>query len=229
MLTKYLVKDTMLISFYTQVVTLLIGLTALLVKLPNNMLILREVLILENLAQLIEGSFYMWFLFFDKVNVDVVDITKFRYYDWFLSTPIMLISMIAYFQYNNTKNNLINLNLVNLIKSNYNNIAKILTYNFGMLLTGYLYEINLSNVFTTFIIGFIFFILLFLQLYINFAIKSKKNTIIFFLMLIIWSLYGFAILFNYKVKNALYNILDLFSKNFYGLFLSYLIFTPLEI
>ena len=224
MLTKYLVKDTMFISFYTQVVTLLIGLTALLVKLPNNMLILREVLILENLAQLIEGSFYMWFLFFDKVNVDVVDITKFRYYDWFLSTPIMLISMIAYFQYNNTKNNLINLNLVNLIKSNYNNIAKILTYNFGMLLTGYLYEINLSNVFTTFIIGFIFFILLFLQLYISFAKKSKNNITIFFLMLITWSLYGFAILFNYKVKNALYNILDLFSKNFYGLFLSYLIF-----
>lgn len=224
MLTKYLVKDTMFISFYAQVVTLLIGLSALLVKLPNNMLILREVLILENLAQLIEGSFYMWFLFFDKVNVDVVDITKFRYYDWFLSTPIMLISMIAYFQYNNTKNNLINLNLVNLIKSNYNNITKILTYNFGMLLTGYLYEINLSNVFTTFIIGFIFFILLFLQLYISFAIKSNKNTIIFFLMLIIWSLYGFAILFNYKIKNAIYNILDLFSKNFYGLFLSYLIF-----
>lgn len=224
MLTKYLVKDTMFISFYTQVVTLLVGLSALLVKLPNNMLILREVLILENLAQLIEGSFYMWFLFFDKVNVDVVDITKFRYYDWFLSTPIMLISMIAYFQYNNTKNNLINLNLVNLIKSNYNNITKILTYNFVMLLTGYLYEINLSNVFTTFIIGFIFFILLFLQLYISFAIKSNKNTIIFFLMLIIWSLYGFAILFNYKIKNALYNILDLFSKNFYGLFLSYLIF-----
>ena len=117
--------------------------------------------------------------------------------------------MIAYFQYNNTKNNLINLNLVNLIKSNYNNITKILTYNFGMLLTGYLYEINLSNVFTTFIIGFIFFILLFLQLYSSFAIKSNKNTIIFFLMLIIWSLYGFAILFNYKIKNALYNILDL--------------------
>lgn len=224
MLTKYLVKATMFISFYTQVATLLVGLSALLVKLPNNMLILREVLILENLAQLIEGSFYMWFLFFDKVNVDVVDITKFRYYDWFLSTPIMLISMIAYFQYNNTKNNLINLNLVNLIKSNYNNITKILTYNFVMLLTGYLYEINLSNVFTSFIIGFIFFILLFLQLYISFAIKSNKNTIIFFLMLIIWSLYGFAILFNYKIKNTLYNILDLFSKNFYGLFLSYLIF-----
>ena len=93
-----------------------------------------------------------------------------------------------------------------------------------MLLTGYLYEINLSNVFTSFIIGFIFFILLFLQLYINFARKSKNNIIIFFLMLIIWSFYGFAILFNYKIKNALYNILDLFSKNFYGLFLSYLIF-----
>ena len=97
MSTKYLVKNTMSISFYMQVITLIIGLSALLVKLPNKMLILREVLILENLAQLIELSFYTWFLFFDKINVDIVDITKFRYYDWFLSTPIMLISMIAYF------------------------------------------------------------------------------------------------------------------------------------
>ena len=226
MSTKYLVKTTMLISFYMQVITLIIGLFALLVKLPNNMLILREVLILENLAQLIEGSFYVWFLFFDKINVDLVDITKFRYYDWFLSTPIMLISMIAYFQYNNSNNS--NNNLFNLIKNNYDKIYKILTYNFGMLLSGYLYEINLLNCFTTFIIGFIFFMFLFSQLYFSFAIKSNKNMIIFFLMLIIWSLYGFAILFNYKIKNAIYNILDLFSKNFYGLFLSYLIFTQLK-
>ena len=93
-----------------------------------------------------------------------------------------------------------------------------------MLLTGYLYEINLSNCLITFIIGFIFFILLFIHLYFYYARKSQENILIFYLMLIIWSLYGFAILFKYNIKNVIYNILDLFSKNFYGLFLSYLIF-----
>ena len=43
-------------------------------------------------------------------------------------------------------------------------------------------------------------------------------------MFSIWFLYGIAAMFNFRLKNAGYNILDLFSKNFYGLFLSYLIY-----
>ena len=41
----------------------------------------------------------------------------------------------------------------------------------------------------------------------------------------IWSIYGIAALFNFKIKNAFYNILDIFSKNFYGLFLAYLVYS----
>jgi hypothetical protein len=37
-------------------------------------------------------------------------------------------------------------------------------------------------------------------------------------------LYGVAAMFNSVWKNVSYNILDVFAKNFYGLFLSYLIY-----
>jgi hypothetical protein len=41
----------------------------------------------------------------------------------------------------------------------------------------------------------------------------------------IWSLYGVAAWFPSALKNASYNILDIFAKNFYGVFLSYLFIT----
>jgi len=43
--------------------------------------------------------------------------------------------------------------------------------------------------------------------------------------LFFWSLYGIVGLLPYYIKNTIYNILDLFSKNFFGLLLSYLIIT----
>jgi hypothetical protein len=40
----------------------------------------------------------------------------------------------------------------------------------------------------------------------------------------VWSLYGVAAWFPMTLKNAAYNILDIFAKNFYGVYLSYTIF-----
>ena len=71
---------------------------------------------------------------------------------------------------------------------------------------------------------FYFFGLTFYKLYDYYAKYSNKNYLIFFIMLFIWGLYGVAANFNNKIKNSFYNILDIFSKNFYGLFLSYLIY-----
>jgi bacteriorhodopsin len=38
-----------------------------------------------------------------------------------------------------------------------------------------------------------------------------------------WALYGLFALLNYTAKNVSYNILDLFAKNFFGVFLSLVI------
>ena len=51
--------------------------------------------------------------------------------------------------------------------------------------------------------------------------NQKEEKIFIFFLLIIWSLYGFAFLLNANEKNIIYNILDIFSKNFFGLYLYY--------
>ena len=38
-------------------------------------------------------------------------------------------------------------------------------------------------------------------------------------MFIVWSLYGVAATFKPNEKNVSYNVLDIISKNFYGLFI----------
>jgi bacteriorhodopsin len=35
----------------------------------------------------------------------------------------------------------------------------------------------------------------------------------------VWFIYGLAALMSYKTKNIMYNILDLFAKNFFGIYL----------
>jgi bacteriorhodopsin len=43
-------------------------------------------------------------------------------------------------------------------------------------------------------------------------------------MAIVWGLYGVAAMFSPVWKNTAYNILDVLAKNFYGIFLSILIY-----
>jgi len=225
MLAKYLVKDTMYISFVAQVVTLLIGLSAQFVNLSNTDIILKQALALENSVQFIEGCFYLFFIFFYINNVDKTDIAKYRYYDWILTTPTMILSTIIYFEYNNQKKNNKIFTFFQFIKENYYKIIELFSYNFGMLFVGYLQEISLINITISTIVGFTFFILLFYKMYEYYASKTTANMPIFIIMTTIWSIYGIAALFDFKVKNAFYNILDVFSKNFYGLFLAYLVYS----
>lgn len=226
MLIKYLVKDTMYISLYAQIITLLIGITSQFINLEPKYKILKQALALENIVQFIEATFYIWFIYFYTKNVDKIDIAKYRYYDWFLTTPTMIISSIAYFAYNNNNRKIENkpFTIFLLLKEDYYKIIEILYYNFGMLFFGYLQEINLINIIFSTIIGFIFFFLLFYKLFIYYAKQNIKNYLIFYIMTGIWSIYGIAALFDFRIKNAFYNILDILSKNFYGLFLSYLIY-----
>ena len=222
-----LVKKTMVISFLAQIVTLFIGINAQFVMLDPKDVILKQALALENLVQFIEGSFYLWFILFYLNNVDKTDIAKYRYYDWFLTTPTMILSAIVYFQYNNLKHQdqVQEFTLLEFLKSDKNKVLELFGYNFGMLAIGYLHEIGLIHIALSTFIGFGFFFMLFIKIYNYYVKQSSTNYLIFYLMASIWSLYGIAAIFKFKLKNACYNILDIFSKNFYGLFLAYLVFS----
>ena len=222
-----LVKSTTNYSIIVQIIIGLITFNSIFFKLGDEDKILIEILKIETVVQIIELFYYIIIL----RNVPEEEINKMaaiRYFDWFITTPTMLFTTIIYFKYEEykekkKKNCLRNLTLKTFIKDNQQNIIFIMICNFLMLLFGYLNEINYIDKTTGFIVGFIFFYLSFNNIYKYYAKKSKKGKYIYFFLLIIWSLYGFAFLLNANEKNIIYNILDIFSKNFFGLYLYYIV------
>ena len=90
-----------------------------------------------------------------------------------------------------------------------------------MLFFGYLGEVNILPKYISTIIGFYFFAKSFSLIYYNYAINSKISKQLFNFLFIIWGLYGIVALFPVIPKNICYNLLDIVSKNFYGLYIYY--------
>ncbi len=215
--------DLLTISSYSslliQFITGLVSLTGLNYKLEKKDEILRSALKLETLVQLIEFIFYLYLVYSIHKKILPNGITSIRYFDWAITTPTMLLSTIIYLKYNEEIKNNKTLDFFELIKSEKNNIIKILLGNWMMLLFGYLGEINIIDIKYTTPIGFIFFAYVFKLLYSNYAVKSYEGLKLYWPMFIFWSLYGVAAVFDFVIKNTSYNILDIFAKNFYGIFL----------
>ena len=236
---KTMVKKTYLflslkISIIVQIITGIIQLFSLFIKVPPSYIILKQLLVLENIVQVIQGSFYAW-LFFNIQNV--TNITSKRYIDWVITTPIMLITLICYMIFLRGSDES-HVDIFSILRGNYAIIFSIVILNALMLLFGYLGEKNTIPLVWGVLIGFIPFIIYYYLIYSNF-VKSCGNTgadpmttninttilKLFLYFLFFWSLYGIVGLLPYYIKNTIYNILDLFSKNFFGLLLSYLIIT----
>ena len=141
----------------------------------------------------------------------------------------MLLTTLFYFVYeeekNKNKHQHVNDNsytsIVDISKKESRNIILIVISNFLMLVTGYLQELNLISLTTSNIFGFGFLIYSFYLLY-SYA-STFNSQILFWIMFGVWSLYGVAANYNPVIKNTAYNILDVISKNFYGIFLALLI------
>jgi hypothetical protein len=94
-----------------------------------------------------------------------------------------------------------------------------------MLIFGYLGEKKIIPIYIGVLLGFIPFLIYYFLIYIKYAVLSRNGFFIFWYFFFFWSLYGIVAFFPYYMKNTFYNILDLFSKNFFGIFLSYIILT----
>jgi hypothetical protein len=102
-------------------------------------------------------------------------------------------------------------------------LITIILLNWLMLFFGYIGELGkLSANLSTFL-GFIPFTVMFYIIYENYAKYTSTGITTFIYFVSVWGLYGIAALMNYKVKNIMYNILDLFAKNFFALFLAYIL------
>lgn len=216
------VKFSTDLSIFIQIITSLISMQGIFINLPKQHLILREILTLETIVQFVELYFYIAFLKSMAVTA-LPQMAAIRYFDWIITTPTMLLTTIMYFKYqeNLENNNGGVLHFWEFIKENKQNIITIFVCNFLMLLFGYLGEIKAIDMFSSLLLGFIFFGFTFYTIYKDYAIKSQKSLQLFYFILLIWGLYGIAALLKPYNKNNMFNILDIFAKNFFGLYLYY--------
>jgi bacteriorhodopsin len=218
------VYTSLVTSVIIQVITGIIEISSLFIKVPLKFSFLKQIMLLEIFVQFIEGSFYLYWLYNFK---NILNITPKRYFDWIITTPTMLISLIFYLIFLEHKNNNTSykLNFFKLFNKEFNTIITVVLLNFAMLLFGYLGEISAIPLLLGVSLGFIPFLIYYYIIYKKYALLSNDGNKIFFYFFIFWSLYGIVAVLPYKIKNTCYNILDLFSKNFFGLFLTYLLFT----
>ena len=221
--TKSSFYNSLILSIVVQVVTGIIDTIALFAH--SAVPVLSQLLLLEFIVQVIESLFYVWlFLNFNQET----NVTPKRYIDWGITTPTMLVELIIYLIYLKDKDrgvDVTKLNLLNLLIENSSTISYVLFLNWLMLIFGYLGEIKILDTLTGVLLGFVPFLIYYFIIYVKYASQSKSGWKLFWYFFIFWSLYGVVALLPYYIKNALYNILDLFAKNFFGLFLSYIILT----
>lgn len=184
--------------------------------------IVRELLKIEIYVQIIEGMFYFWLL----MNFQTIkNITPNRYYDWVITTPTMLFTYCVYLLHlkkdhtDKTKET-----ILEIVEKNTHTLVPIFILNTLMLLFGYLVEMKQIPKNMGVILGFIPFFAMFYIIYYNYAIYTDIGVQTFYYFSFIWGLYGIAAFANYTIKNIAYNLLDLFSKNFFGIYLAYVLY-----
>jgi len=216
------VKYSTDLSILIQLITGLIALQGVFLNLSDKHLILREILTLEMIVQFVELFFYVYFLRIMAIRA-LPKMASMRYFDWVISTPIMLLTTIIFYKYEEYLEKGVNINLEfwSFVKEHRDNIITIFVCNFLMLLFGYLGEIGVIDMTSSLLIGFLFFGFTFYTIYKNYAIHSKNAMRLFSFIFVVWSIYGIAAFMSPYTKNNMFNILDIFAKNALGLYLFY--------
>ena len=218
-ITKELVAITICYSLFIQIITTGISLDGFNRKIDEKDNVLKEILGLETVVQIIEGMVYLWISY--SINNLSIMLDR-RYMDWVITTPLMLLSTIVFMKYNeNRQKNKKPFTFMDFMNDNRNTIVQIVILNGLMLLFGYLGEKRIMNKEISIFIGFMFFFWVFKLIYDKYVNNIAINKGLYCLVFIIWSLYGVSATFNNELKHVSYNILDIISKNFYGLYIYY--------
>ena len=236
-LLKKILIYTVYISLIIQFLTGFLDIFVYIIKKKESNILLIKLLLLELLVQVVEGTFYIWLAYYFN---NISNVTPKRYFDWFITTPTMLFTICVYLEYiriqnhnkeiNNESENYENLkkeeipsNLYDIFLKYKNTFFLIFLLNTFMLIFGYLGEAKIINTITGVILGFIPFLIYFYMIYANYVRQTTNGWKLCLYFFFFWGLYGVAALLPYYLKNTFYNILDLFAKNFFGLFLTYII------
>lgn len=182
--------------------------------------IVRHILNVETCISIIASYFYG--VFIEEINkaqsqlrsekeisIPIEKINNMRYIDWAITTPFMLLALSMVLSYENK-----------IVVKIYPYLLT-LVFNFAMLAFGYLGELKLLNRNIASFIGFIFFFLTYGTIWKLFMTGSKvtpQSKFIFWIFLGTWSFYGLFYHAKESTKMFGYNVLDLISKAFVGIF-----------
>lgn len=169
----------------------------------------RHVMNIETTVSLVAGLVYSIFHEMLKApTIDLHQITKMRYIDWSITTPLIILVMTLFY--------------TGINHPSYKIFLLLISLNWGMLGSGYLGELGMINKWTGFGLGFLFFGLMLFVLFIT-CVAGTKNHTVFWIFALIWTGYGIAYLADEETKNIAYNGLDVLAKAIFGvvLFLYY--------
>lgn len=204
--------------------------------LRTNIVPMRHILNLETCISIVAAYFYGKFISLidthseemaeqaekSQESIDVVKEEKAlqrkinitRYVDWAITTPIMLLVLILAFKYNVGKRGI-----------QFMDYLIILVLNYAMLGFGYLGEAGVLQKTMANVIGFLFFGGLYGFIFKKYLmnksgsfINNRNNNLLFFSFLILWAFYGVFYQLGEETKNIGYNVLDLLSKCFVGIY-----------
>jgi bacteriorhodopsin len=209
------------VSLIIQFIIGIIDYLAINIEINSKDEMLKDLLKVELFVQVVEFIFYIWLIYyFNKVSQNI---TPIRYLDWAITTPLMLITLSAFLNHDGSKSS----RLSDFLSNNIGPMIKIVFLNAAMLLFGFIGELGYLSPYLSTALGFIPFILNFKYIKDKFLPSSedKFKNAVFYWFVFFWSLYGVFALTNYTTKNTGYNILDIFAKNVFGLFLAYIIWS----
>ena len=207
---QYYVKVSFMIT-YTLLLTT--GIITFVEAMRTKVDTIRHVMNLETCISLVAGYFYS--IFISKIGefetkgipIEWKEITKTRYVDWCITTPLMLLTLTIVLGYNVGK------------KVELGSLLIVLCMNYAMLCIGYMGEIDQLGKWSAMLGGFVPFTVMFSLIYYKY-VKPKfswDNYFLYFIYLIVWGLYGVVYLFPEEYKNIGLNCLDCTAKCFIGL------------
>ncbi len=229
----FTIESSYYFSLFIQAITLLIFyLTVSSIYYKPQFILLENAYFVEYVVSIIEFIGYIILGFYIGSNSNI---TTIRYLDWFITTNMLLVSLSLFSLFNNIyydpkkseleKYDHLKKYDINFIKQEYGDIfLKIFTANTLMLIFGFLGEINFLNKYISLTIGLFFFTLSFKYIFDNFIQFNYINYITLSIFIFIWLLYAVAFLLDFNTKNIAYNLLDLISKNCFGIFLFFYLY-----
>jgi bacteriorhodopsin len=166
----------------------------------------RKAQILEAIILFTAFCFYMIIMRQNR-RTHSLSIIRLRFFDWALTTPLMLIVLILIYPRGET--------------TKPTPVVVVCIMTIVMVIVGLLFnQHKLLWKFGAASTGFVLLVAIFVIIYKSTGVAQAESQAAFWYTVVIWTMYGFAYFMPFYVRNVIYNILDMLAKSVFGLLLA---------